>query len=342
MSNPTKTALITGANSGVGFEAARLLGLDPSYGRVYLAVRSQAKGVAARSRLAQLCGCDEGKFEVLTIDVSSAESTREALGLLFAARPELKFDYVLLNAGRVGGVELERTADSIDVAYAATLVGHHIIALDVLDRGALRSGATIVIAGAEAARGTLSGMTLRDVHALASERYEGDLSQATTALLRGEAPGTYDARGDLATLKAFAVWWAAALARRLESRHIDAKVFSVSPGGTPETNGPQYLPFPMRVVLKILTPILKLAGQAHSVPKAAQRYIDVLSRPTSDSGKFFASPHEKGIGALTDNTALYGHFRDEALQEAVFASLQQVTGASMELHPRTTAAAEAS
>lgn len=329
MSNPTKIALITGANSGVGFEAARLLGLDGSFRSIYLAVRSQAKGDMARTQLAQLCGCEEGKFEVLVVDVSSIGSTRDALGRLFAAQPELRFDYVLLNAGRVGGVELERTADSLDVAYAATLAGHHIIGVDLLARGALAPGGAVVIAGAEAARGTLSGMKLRDVHTLANEHFDADLVRTTTALIRAEAPGAYDARGDLATLKAFAVWWAAALARRVESRDIDARVFAVSPGGTPETNGPKYLPLPMRVFLKILTPIFKLFGQAHSVPEAAKRYIEILSRPTADSGKFFASPEEKGIGALTDNTALYDHFRDEALQEAVFASLEQLTGAAL-------------
>ncbi len=140
MSNPTKTALITGANSSVGFEAARLLGHDRSFGRIYLAVRSQAKGITARKQLAQLCGCDERKFEVLVIDVSSIESTRDALDGLFAAQPELRFDYVLLNAGGVGGVELERTVDSLDVAYAATLVGHHIISVDLLDRVPLGQG----------------------------------------------------------------------------------------------------------------------------------------------------------------------------------------------------------
>ncbi len=135
-----------------------------------------------------------------------------------------------------------------------------------------------MIAGAEAARGTLSGMKLRDVPALAAEHYDTDLTRAATALIRAEVPGTYDARGDLATLEVFAVWWAAALARRVESRRID-------------------------------------------------------------SGKFFASPEHKGIGTLTDHTALYDHFRDDALQEAVFMSLEQLTGTSMDSHTRDAIAA---
>lgn len=326
MSKRTKTVLITGASSGVGFEAARLMGLDPSIGAITLGVRSEAKGRAARAKLAQLCDCAEERFDVWVADVGSMRSTRDALRRLFETRPDARFDYLLLNAGRVGGVELERTEDGIDVAYAATLVGHHIMTVEMLERGALPPGATVVIAGAEAARGNIGGMKLRDVNALAEEHYDADLVRATTALLRAEAPGKYDARGDLATLKAFAAWWAAAMARDVDERGLDVKVFAVSPGGTPDTNGPRYLPLPMRALLKLLSPVFKLAGQAHTIGEAAKRYLDILTVSASDSGRFFASPLDKGIGPLTDNTVLHEHFRDAALQDAVLASLEALTG----------------
>lgn len=320
------TALVTGANSGIGFEAARLLGLEPSFDRIYLAVRSQAKGDAAREALARLCDCDERRFEVLVVDVSSLESTRQALDALFASQPDLAFDCVLLNAGRVGGPSLERTVDGVEISYAASLVGHHVMAVRLIDGDRLRPGATLVIAGAEAARGTMTGMKLRDVPALAEEHYNGDLVRAMVSIARGDAPGSYDARSNLATAKALAAWWTAALARRVTDRGLDIKVFAVSPGGTPGTNGPKYLPLSQRLIIGVLSPVLKLAGQAHSVPVAASRYVEVLQRPKADSGRFFASPKEKGTGPLTDNTALYAHFRDEALQEAAFESLVQLTG----------------
>lgn len=319
-------ALITGANSGIGFEAARLLAADTSIETIVLATRSAEKGEVARRSLAQHCACSEERFKLLVADLSSGTSTKRALMEFFDAHPGLHFDHVLLNAGRVGSPRLERTEEGVEVSYAASLVGHHIMAVQLVERDRLRPNATIVIAGAEAARGTLAGMTLRDVPELAANHYEGDLVRTMVSLARGDAPGAYDARSNLATAKALTAWWTAAFARRIVGRGQSIKVFAVSPGGTPNTNGPRYLPFGQRVLVAMLTPILKLAGQAHNVDAAAARYIDALQQPLAASGRFFASPKEKGAGPLTDNTALYPHFQDRGLQEAAYDTLVELTG----------------
>lgn len=318
--------LITGANSGIGFEAARLLAADSSIDTIVLATRSQAKGEAARRALAQACQCSETRFPLLVADLSSAASTRAALSRLLEERAELRFDHVLLNAGRVGSPQLERTAEGIEVSYAASLVGHHIIAVQLVERDRLNPDATIVIAGAEAARGTLPGMKLRDVPGLATEHYGGDLTRTLLSLARGDAPGAYDARSNLATAKAVTAWWTAAFARRIAGRAQGVKVLAVSPGGTPSTNGPRYLPLAQRMLVAVIAPIMRLAGQAHTADVAAMRYLDALKQPFEASGRFFASPREKSAGPLTDNTALYPHFRDHGLQEAAYDTLVELTG----------------
>ncbi len=48
-----KTVLVTGANSGLGFEAARQLA-EAGWGKVILACRSESKAEAARVRLVEL------------------------------------------------------------------------------------------------------------------------------------------------------------------------------------------------------------------------------------------------------------------------------------------------
>ena len=48
---PGKTALITGANSGIGKDVARQLALRPEFARVYLAARNRERAAAAKAEL---------------------------------------------------------------------------------------------------------------------------------------------------------------------------------------------------------------------------------------------------------------------------------------------------
>ena len=85
-----KTALITGANKGIGFEVARELarmGL-----RVFLGARNIAAGRAAAEKLS-----GEGDVIFLEIDVSNAESIRRAAEEFSRASDRL--DVLINNAG---------------------------------------------------------------------------------------------------------------------------------------------------------------------------------------------------------------------------------------------------
>ena len=60
-----KTVLLTGANSGLGFEAARQLA-EAGWGKVILACRSESKAEAARARLIELT--DKDPYSLLAVD----------------------------------------------------------------------------------------------------------------------------------------------------------------------------------------------------------------------------------------------------------------------------------
>ena len=62
--NQQRTALVTGANSGLGFEAARQLA-ELGYESIVLACRTEAKGDQARKELVELTGVDP--FSTLTV-----------------------------------------------------------------------------------------------------------------------------------------------------------------------------------------------------------------------------------------------------------------------------------
>ncbi|KAJ4354137.1 uncharacterized protein N0V89_005870 [Didymosphaeria variabile] len=90
-----KTALITGANSGLGFEAAREL-MSRKISRLIIAVRDVSKGEAAKKELSSSQGGDTCEIEVWPLDHESYQSIAE-LGKRTAKLDRL--DYALLNAG---------------------------------------------------------------------------------------------------------------------------------------------------------------------------------------------------------------------------------------------------
>lgn len=98
--NPTesfagKTVLITGANAGLGFEAAlKFAALGAS--RLVFGVRSLQRGKEARARICQQTGYDEDNIQLYELEMSSFDSVKG-----FAARlsEEVTIDIAILNAG---------------------------------------------------------------------------------------------------------------------------------------------------------------------------------------------------------------------------------------------------
>jgi NAD(P)-dependent dehydrogenase (short-subunit alcohol dehydrogenase family) len=91
-----KSALITGANTGLGKELARQLALREDFDRIYLGCRNPAKAERAKSELEQVTG--RSIFEVVIIDLSDMASVRAAVAAI--TRP---LNAVVMNAGGTGG-----------------------------------------------------------------------------------------------------------------------------------------------------------------------------------------------------------------------------------------------
>lgn len=89
------TAIVTGSNSGVGFQTSRQL-LDLGLSKLILAVRDEEKGKAAAAKLSSGRDLAEGAIEVWLLDQSSYESVTA-----FAERVKSleRVDFVNLNIG---------------------------------------------------------------------------------------------------------------------------------------------------------------------------------------------------------------------------------------------------
>ena len=110
-----KTALITGANSGIGYQAALELARHGAH--VLLGVRSRAKGEAALARLLQ--ESPGASAEVAELDMASLGSVRRfAEGF---ARP---LDLLVNNAGVMALPTREMTEDGFERQFGTNHLGH--------------------------------------------------------------------------------------------------------------------------------------------------------------------------------------------------------------------------
>ncbi len=104
-----RTVIITGATSGIGFAAAKVL--TDKGARVVLAVRNEAKGADAVQRLG-------GLAEVRSLDLADLGSVRT-----FADDWEGPIDLLINNAG-VMAVPLGRTAEGFELQFGTNHLGH--------------------------------------------------------------------------------------------------------------------------------------------------------------------------------------------------------------------------
>lgn len=172
------TALVTGATSGLGHAAARLLAAE-GYREVIVTGRSRAR---IQETAAQLASETETQvFTPLELELDTPSSVQSALAELVKQRRPI--DFLLLNAGMVPGKKRELTAAGIEAAQAP-LIGHHQLTIGLLRANLLSSNARIVIAGAEPARGGVPMFRYTDLPAFAAKYFRGDRTAAIEALIR--------------------------------------------------------------------------------------------------------------------------------------------------------------
>jgi NAD(P)-dependent dehydrogenase (short-subunit alcohol dehydrogenase family) len=122
--------LVTGANTGIGFEIAR--GLARSGFRVVLACRDRAKGEAAQHTI--VSEARNPNVELLVVDLASQQSIRSAAEEF--SRTHDVLDALVNNAG-TSSLKRRESPDGIELTFATNVLGYHLLTgrlLEVLRR----------------------------------------------------------------------------------------------------------------------------------------------------------------------------------------------------------------
>lgn len=118
-----KRFVITGANSGIGFEAAKIL--VAKGGHVIMLCRDRPRAELARGQIEALIS-GGGKVDLVLMDLGLMASIREAADNVAARAP--KIDGLILNAGIMAPPHRQETADGFEVQIGVNHLGHFLLA----------------------------------------------------------------------------------------------------------------------------------------------------------------------------------------------------------------------
>jgi NAD(P)-dependent dehydrogenase (short-subunit alcohol dehydrogenase family) len=153
-----RIAVVTGANSGLGYVTARELARKGA--RVVLACRSEARGAEAGDRLvAEVPGAE---VEFARLDLGALESVREFADTYAYDRLDL-----LVNNAGVMALPLARTADGFETQFGVNHLGHFALTGLLLPTITATPGARVVTVSS-----IVHALANLDIDDLNSERHE--------------------------------------------------------------------------------------------------------------------------------------------------------------------------
>jgi NAD(P)-dependent dehydrogenase (short-subunit alcohol dehydrogenase family) len=285
-----KAALVTGANSGIGYQAALELARHGAH--VLLGVRSKAKGDAALARLRQ--EAPGASAEVVELDMASLASIRSfAEGF---ARP---LDLLINNAGVMALPKRETTVDGFERQFGTNHLGHFALTGLLLPKLLETSFPRVV---------TVSSLAHRNGK-IAFDDLQGEKSYV---------PWTAYNQSKLANLM-----FALELDRRARAAGGRLRSIPVHPGVSRTSiveNGPGQKGLKM-LVLKVMAPIITQDDAAGALPT-----LYAATSPEAQSGAYIGPD---GFGALKGWPVVEKprpQALDEAAQKRLWTVSEELTG----------------
>jgi NAD(P)-dependent dehydrogenase (short-subunit alcohol dehydrogenase family) len=132
-----RTALVTGANSGIGWDTARVLAASGA--KVLMGCRSKERGNEAIDRIRAVV--QDADVQLLEMDLADLDSVREVAARV--AQEHEKLDLLINNAGLMATPE-QRTAQGFEMQFGVNHLGHFALTGLLLPRLLGATGSRIV------------------------------------------------------------------------------------------------------------------------------------------------------------------------------------------------------
>ena len=294
-----KSILITGANNGIGKDAARQLALLNDTEKIYLACRSEEKAKVAKKELEETTGREI--FEIVIMDVSNTDSVRAAVASL-----DEPIDALIMNAGGMGGKSPEKlTKDGVTTMFATNVLGHVVLLDELIKANKLVNVA--LYAGSEAARGVdKMGMKRPDMKTSSADEFASVMDGSFFE-------PKMDPMQAYGYVKYGATQWMSSEARK----NPNIRFITMSPGGTKGTAVMDDLSGFMKFMYKyIAMPILMpLMGMAHSLETGAKRYVEGINNESLLSGVFYGSKANVLTGPIIDQSLIFSDLNNTSFQD---------------------------
>lgn len=147
----TPVVVITGANSGIGFEAAAAIAARGA--TVVLACRSPERGRAALEEVRRRSGSED--VALVPLDLASVASVRSCAAEVLERWERL--DVLVLNAGGILSTN-RTTEDGVEMTFGVNHLGHQLLTDLLVDRLVASAPARVVVTSSVGHRMALAGM----------------------------------------------------------------------------------------------------------------------------------------------------------------------------------------
>jgi len=303
-----KTAIITGATSGLGLEAARVLAKQKDWYLV-LAGRDPVRNAAAVKKIGR--GRAKSRVEAMDLDLASLQSVRD-----FAAAIKTRADLpplhaLLNNAGLQFTSGDNRTADGMESTFQINHLGHFLLTNLLVDHMA-RPGRILFTSSGTHIPGEAPGIPIPR-YTTAGQIAFPDRDPEHVKEAKGAA-----GRRRYSTSKLLNVLNTYELDRRLQALNMGASTGGLSvnafdPGLMPGTGLARDYAGPLRLLWKTVLPLLTLLpGNQNSPRKSGKRLARLAYAPDYEgvTAQYFSQGKPKPSSDLSYDTEKWADLWD--------------------------------
>jgi light-dependent protochlorophyllide reductase len=277
--------LVTGGNSGIGFECARALARNGWH--VVIASRDRAASTLAVERIARESGSDA--IAEMGLDLGSIAAVRQFVGEIEAK--DIPLQALVCNAGLQMSGGRRASADGFELTFAVNHVGHFLLTNLLLNRLQAHAPARVVIVA--------SGV--HDPKMRTGMPHAAVTDFETLAATGGPQAGQFNGRLAYVNSKLCNLWFAYELVRRIDAAGLSTDghrltVNGFDPGLVPGSGLARDYPAALRFIWdRILPGLAQVLTRVTPTINPASKSGSALARLVFDpalaevSGKYFPS-----------------------------------------------------